>query len=259
MDDSQRRDILNVMVFAASDGKVSDAEREFIRRMTEELGIEAEEFNELLEEVRQNPKRLSLPKDPDQAEATLAMLTRLAVSDGDISASERHGLYRVASLLHLDTKTVERLLAAAMGQEVDDAELDSRAEAIYRHFHEWDAATRQQKLDELAKLGYPAVPAMIRLLESYRVPDGAENAKELKTAVAIKLGELRDDRAVYYLAQHASLGYGEDLTGPQLRRAAAEAVGRIVGQDFSADPDGIEAMRRWWASAEQDRYQPTAY
>jgi len=100
---------------------------------------------------------------------------------------------------------------------------------------------------------------LLRILESYRTPDNAANALELKTMACEQLGDTADARAAYYLAQQVSIGDGEDeISSPELRTAAAEAMGKVVGEPFSRDSDGIDAARSWWSSPAAAEFQQLA-
>ena len=146
---------------------------------------------------------------------------------------------------------IDEILAASA---VDDAEVEAKLEAIYAGFNTWDPAAREAKLDELAAHGHQAVLPLLRLLESYRTPDGAPNGLDLKHIVVRRLGALGDDRAVYYLIQQVNIGeQDDDITCPALRHAAAEALGRIIDKDFPATDASVAAAREWWAADKSDR------
>ena len=121
-------------------------------------------------------------------------------------------------------------------------------------------AQRRAKLQELAAMGRGVVVPLLRVLESYKSPDGAPNALSLKARVAETLGELGDDRAVYYLAQQVNIGEQEDeITNAALRRASAAALGALVGAEFSADDEGVAAARQWWQGSGRRVYDRLAF
>jgi len=141
-----------------------------------------------------------------------------------------------------------------------ELELTRLADEIYQQFAGWPDGTRREKLDQFASTGDAAVVPLLRILESYRTPDGAADTSALKTMVCQQLGRLGDDRAVYYLCQQISLGDAEDeINSAPLRYAAAEALGRIIGKPFTPDAQGVQTAREWWLGAGRVRYDQLAF
>jgi len=246
-----------MIVFALAEGDYSDEERQLVEALAGRAGVTAEELAELTARAQAGDDKLSLSRDPDKAKRTIEFLVAAAAADRVVTDAERRLLVRIARHTGLDESVVTELVGRAMSTvAVDDAEVERRLEDIYANFTGWDAATRGAKLHELASYGHQAVEPLLHLLESYRVPDGAANALELKCMVAAELGELADGRAVYYLVQQVSIGELDDeVTCSALRHAAAGALGKITGQPFAADDDGVAAARAWWTSGKSDRAQ----
>lgn len=141
-----------------------------------------------------------------------------------------------------------------------ELELTRLADEIYQQFAGWPEATQREKLDQFASVGDAAVLPLLRILESYRTPDGAANTLALKVMVCQHLGRLGDDRAVYYLCQQISLGDAEDeINSAALRYAATEALGRIIGKPFTPDAQGVQAARDWWVGPARARYDKLAF
>jgi len=251
------KDLRNVIVFALADGDFNDDERAFVANLAGEAGIGQEELARLTAEAEAGGQKLSLPRDADKARRAIELLAGTAAVDGVVSDKERRMLMRIARRLEIEDTIVEEMIGRALaGATVDESEVESRLEDIYAHFNSWDGATRAAKLDEFAHIGRQAVEPLLRLLESYRVPDGAENALELKRLVVEKLGDLGDGRAAYYLVQQVSIGdLDDEITCGALRCAAAGALGKITGKGFTADQAGVAAVRAWWASRPTDRAQ----
>lgn len=247
MKERAARNLRNVIVFALVDGQLSDEEKQFIDLLRTKLGIDEGEFRDLCEQVRQDPKQLSLPRDPVEAEEAIRLLVEAAMADAQAGEREWKLLARLAAKAGLETSSVEQMLAAAGGAHQD--EMEALAVEIYAGFAQWDDPTRSAKVAALARFGRESVPPLLRMLESYRVPDGAADGLGLKMLVAEQLGRVGDDRAAYYLAQQVSIGDMDDeITSGAVRCAAAEALGRVVGQEFSRDQDGVVAARAWWFS-----------
>lgn len=277
MDDATRQ-VRNVMVVALLDGKVTEAEKEMIRSLRDRLGMDREEFRQLVEEVKADPKRLTLSRDADVS-ATLGLLLDAARVDGEICDRELTLLRKVSAHLGAEAQLEALLPGGASTTAETPAELPSESsvasspeetaaaeqaeillEQAYAKFASWDAQTRQAKLQAVGDLGRGALSALLHALESYRTPDGLADALELKTRIVAQIGRQRDDRAIYYLAQQVNLGNIDDeITNTALRCACAAAMGQILGQTFPAGADGIPVARQWWQSEGRLHYDHLAF
>ena len=257
MNERAASNLRNVIVLALVDGQLSDEEKQFIDVLRTKLGIDEGEFRDLCEQVRRDPKQLSLPRDAVEAEEAIRLLVEAAMADAQAGEREWKLLARLAAKAGLETSSIEQMLAEAGGAHQD--EMEALAVEIYASFAQWDDPTRSEKVAALARCGRESVPPLQRLLERYRVPDGAAAALGLKTLVAAQLGRVGDDRAAYYLAQQVNIGdIDDENTNGALRSAAAEALGRVVGQEFSRDQDGVVAARAWWFSHGLPQYDRLA-
>ncbi len=256
--DSAKRNVLNVLVMAGADGSISAPEKKFIHTLCQEHGIDTEQLRELTSQFRQNPRKLSLPSDPAELTRAIEMLASMAFADENLSGSEHKLLKRVADYAGMSPTHLEQIISDA--DPVDEGMLYQRIEEIYTGFCRWDATTRQTKISELANMGRSALVTMLRILESYRRPDGMDTAAELKGLLIVQLGLIGDDRAVYYLAQILSLGSMDDETQETpLPWAAAEALGKIVNEPFTSDQTGLDAAQLWWESEKARQYDKLAY
>ncbi len=257
---SAERDLRNALLVVLADGTVDETEKQFISELKQRLGVRDAEYREIVASVRDKSGSFSLPRSSTEAAAAIRLLVEAAAADRTVADAERQLLYRLARHVGLAETDVDgmfdRLNAAEQDREDQVTEL---LEAIYADFAEWDLATRQAKLAETDAFGRAAAGPLLRLLESYRHPDGMTDALELKTLAAEQIGRTGDVRAVYYLAQQVNLGDGEDdMTCTALRSAAAEAIGRIVGESFSRDQSGIDAARQWWDDEGRKRFNRLA-
>ena len=256
------KELRNVIAFAAADGKLGGQERAFIDDLRRRRGIDDQQFEQLLAEAQSGAKTLSLSRDPDEARRAMDVLVATAAADGMVSHQERQLLRRIAKHLGMDDTTVAQVIDEALAANtVDESHVEAMLEDIYAHFNGWDAAAREAKLGELAAFGHQAVLPLLRMLESYRTPDGAGDGLELKRLVAERLGELGDDRAAYYLIQIINIGRQDDeVTNAALRHTAAGALGKITGEEFTPDDAGVEAVRTWWVTGgpKRDQYDKLA-
>jgi len=253
MDEKARRDLRNIIAFAVADGNLNEGEKQFIERARRRLGVGDAEFRDIVQQVRINPGRVSLPTDPRQAAEAVRLLAETARADGEVSDVERGMLSRLARRAGLPQPPAPAGAKAA-------ADLDAAVEALYAGFAGWDAETRRGQVARIAAAGRDAVVPLLRVLESYRVPEGSSDALVLKTVVAEQLGRLGDERAAYYLAQQVELAdVEEEVSSSALREAAAAALGRIVGERFPPGPAGVEAARKWWFNKGLQQYSRLAY
>jgi len=255
------KDLRNVIVFAMADGDFNDDERAFVDALRRQAGMATEDYDALLAEAQAGESKLSLPRDADDARRVVDLLIQAAAADGVVSERHRKLLKRIARHIEFDQAIISQMIDDALAIDAaDDLEMEEDLEDIYAHFNDWDAAARQAALDGLAARGVQAVLPLLRMLESYRVPDGAANALDLKEMLARKLGEMGDGRAVYYLVQQVNIGDLEDeITNASLRYASAEALGKIIGEGFTGDQAGVEAARAWWSTGHQrDQYDRLA-
>ncbi|MHC4294699.1 MAG: hypothetical protein ACYSTL_03855 [Planctomycetota bacterium] len=259
MNDEAKRNLRNVMVMTLVDKKLSQKERRFVEELRIKLGISDEEFRELVEQVREDRKTIALPKGEKGGRQAVELLISVAMADGELAAGELKALRKVATCAGMSGPEFEKLLAL-QDTSADEDQINARVDDIYADFGGWDEATQHKKLSELASMGRAAATAMLHILESYRVPEGASDALVLKVLIAEHPGALGDDRAVYYLAQQVTIGDSDDeITNSALRCAGAEAIGKIVGEPFTRDQAGVEAVREWWRAPASDPYDRLAF
>ncbi len=257
MNENAKRNLKNAMVLVLADGELAEGEKTFLETLRDRLGLDAADFRQAAAEVREDRKKISLPASPAEAEELLRILVEAASADGIVTPAERNLLERITDHIGISRSSLETMLSAGASQE-SEAEITALTDAIYDEFTGWDEPTRIERIGQLA--GFPqGALAILRLLESYRVPDDAENSLELKAILVAQLGQIGDERAVYYLVQQVCIGDGEDeITNAALRQATAEAIGKIVKENFTADSAGIQAARRWWQSSASKPYDHLA-
>lgn len=261
MEESAKADMRNVLVVAAADGKLADEEKQLIQELRRRLGIGDEEFAELCEQVRRDPKKLTVSQDVEEATETFRLMAAMAAADGEIQPAERNLLHRLAEYVGLDSQQAGQIVDEALGvDEAAQARVESAIEEVYASFESWDSATRREKIGALTSASRGAVVPLLRALESYRTPAGASDALAMKTMLTRAIGDIGDERAVYYLVQQVNIGdIDDEVTCAALRYAAAEAVGKILGKPFAADQEGVKAVRQWWQSQQSRRYDRLAF
>ncbi len=246
----------NVLCFALADGDVSDEEKQFITRLRDRLGFSAETFRETIEEVRKDPTKYSMPTNSQSTREMLQALAQCAAADGHISEVERSLMVTIGQRVDMSEPIVDEIIGQVFVEKSGrEAEIQKDIDHLYEHFGHWDAETRRAKLAEIGDEGQAATVPLLRLLESYRVPEGCDNGLEFKRLAVEQLGEIGDSRAVYYLSQQVSFGDTDDEVNDfELRAACAEAISKITGEDFPRDQEGIEAARSWWLNRGSQQY-----
>ncbi|MCK4274876.1 MAG: TerB family tellurite resistance protein [Phycisphaerae bacterium] len=264
MSKETKRDLRNVLVMALADGKLTEDERGFIHRLREQLGVSKDEFRRLVKQFKEHPKKVTLPRGGPAAQRAIQLMASMAAVDGQVSDPEQRLLDKLAKWAGLKSKAAESAVAAQSSQSIEPDQVSARkvsklSNAIYANFAAWDERERTEKIAELAGFAEASLEGLLRILESYRTPEGAPDALELRTLVVRQLGKLGDARAAYYLAQQVTIGDMEDeITNAALRCAAAEAFGKIVGKDFSPDRAGVKVAREWWLSFGSRQYTSLA-
>lgn len=256
-----RRDLHNALVLALLDGQLSSEEKAHIEALRDSLGVDRAEFARLCQQVKDGDNRILMPKGPEEAVAAMGMLVELAAVDGQIAPAEKRTLRKIAGHIGVRTGKLDEMIAGISGPGVmDDIKLAAVTEEIYRNFAQWDDATRRKRVAAVGDLGPRAVKALIRIMESYRKPDGMPDPLAMKVLVAEQLGRLGDTRPVYYLAQQVNIGDGDDeISNFELRAASSEAIGKLLGEGFTRDADGIAAVRQWWQDAGRKEHDYLVY
>ncbi|MCE5324840.1 MAG: TerB family tellurite resistance protein [Planctomycetaceae bacterium] len=269
MDDKANRDLHNVIVLSMLDGDLNDKECAFIEGLAARLGMDQGTLNDMCRQIRDGHKSISLPKNSAEAEMTVQMLAEAAAADGTVTPAERSLLHRICRHVGLDKQNADVVLDAILPGQSDDVsaadeevnrQIEAMSQEIYADYVSWDASTRLAKLRAIAAHGAAAVIPLLRMLESYRVPDGLDDAMAFKALIVNELGSLGDERAIYYLAQQVNIGdVDDDITNSALRGTAAAAIGKIVGQPMAADAAGVAEARRWWRDAGRLKFDRLAY
>lgn len=261
MQNEAMMNLRNVILMALADGKVSKEEKQFIEKVRTQMNISDEDFKQLCQEIKTSPRKFRLPQDDRQASESIQLLVNMAASDGDISASERHILVSLAEAAGVTIPQLDAMLDNASGITTEQQiRTEHLVNTIYQEFGNWDEQTQKAKLDELSNLGRAATIPLLRILESYRKPEGTADALELKTMVVRRLGQIGDVRAVYYLAQQITIGdTDDDISNTGLREASAEAIGKITNTPFTSDQAGVNAARLWWTSEASKKYNQLAF
>jgi uncharacterized tellurite resistance protein B-like protein len=96
---------------AVINGEVPASEQVLLDRAATQLGLEPEEAEEILEQVRTGHKisKKDVPEDPKARRELLCHMIRLIGADGDVDADELRMLRKVAPLFELSEFEMEDL------------------------------------------------------------------------------------------------------------------------------------------------------
>ena len=248
------RDLKNILVMLLADGVISDDEKDHLKKIKRRLELTTEDFTELVDEFKQDPNRLNVPQGQAGRDA-LNLLLEAALADGEMTSAEMVILEKVARHVGVSDMELQSLIP---GNDESIGRINDSVDELYEAFNSWDPATRAQKVLKIASYGVVAVVPLLQVLESYRIPDGAENSLELKLLVAGQLGQLKDTRAVYYLAQHVNIGDTDDeISNPEFRDQCAKAIGLITGLQFEGE-DKQKMVRDWWLGPGKESFSELA-
>jgi tellurite resistance protein len=260
MTDRNLQTVRNAIVMTLLDGDISEEEQNYLGELRDGLGLKQSDIETLMEEIRENPNRMSIPRGPEGREA-LSVMIRAAQADGTICENERRVLEKVGRFLELGESEIAAMINDAEITPELQRQLDRQIDALYSEFGQWDDSQRAAHLDAMAAAGRAAVVPLIRILESYRTPEQTDDPLLHKRMVVEQLGRLGDVRAVYYLAQQVSLDTDDEISSPALRHVCAEAIAAITGEMFRDEQEGpfLDNARRWWRDKGQKAYNRLAY
>ncbi|MGB9626172.1 MAG: hypothetical protein ACPMAQ_15065, partial [Phycisphaerae bacterium] len=175
-----------VLVTVLADRTIDPAEKSLIRRLQERFGIDSEELQRLVRELRgRNDPDALLPGDPDERRKALRLMVIAAQIDGRITDTERAVLVRTAGRLGFDEAAFEAIVREGVamanryrsegGRPVPPAEspeLQRRADAIVQQIRRGisDAAVLRTAISELERIGRSSVVPLVRAFESYLRP-----------------------------------------------------------------------------------------
>ena len=117
-----RQALKNALVLAVADGKLAEEEKAFIESLRQKLGVDADDFRQLCHEVKQGSRKLSVPREPSQAEQTVSLLMELAAADAVITPAEQRTLRMVADHVGFDATRLETMLDDACRPEGVDVQ-----------------------------------------------------------------------------------------------------------------------------------------
>lgn len=102
----------------AADGVVTDAEREFLRRVLERFGMSADREERTVASAPGTAMATLRGLDPDAQLRVMALLVEAAVVDGCVAPEERAFLLAAAASLGIDAQALEERIARRLKSNV---------------------------------------------------------------------------------------------------------------------------------------------
>jgi serine/threonine-protein kinase len=113
MDTASRKRWHNMLLAAFSDKSLAGEEKAHLEKLRKELGISAEEANQMAAEVRQGKNRFQLGGSDEEKRQALRDLVNVALVDGDLEETERRMLESVADHIKVSREMLEAMISEA--------------------------------------------------------------------------------------------------------------------------------------------------
>jgi uncharacterized tellurite resistance protein B-like protein len=107
----------NLMVMAASDGKFTDEEIDFLAKRAGKLGINDEKFGAAVKYAANPNATLDIPPDEDQRKALLCEMVRMMAVDGNLAEVEKELFAVAAAMMNISTEDLDKILDDLLGKK----------------------------------------------------------------------------------------------------------------------------------------------
>ena len=107
----------NLLLMAASDGRMSEAELRLLSHRAAEWGITDDQFEDALQDAISGRASLVLPPDPDDRTRLLKELIRMMAADGRMADSEKQLFAVASSILGVGPDELNRLIDAVLEED----------------------------------------------------------------------------------------------------------------------------------------------
>jgi len=115
---SDRGDCLrNVIRVMCCDGKIAEAERQFLAKVAHELNAKVRDWPTFIKEVLRDPEPVRPIADPQRALATLEAMVRMARADGAIHRREKRCLAAFAKAIGVSAEQWRRIVQGSREPE----------------------------------------------------------------------------------------------------------------------------------------------
>lgn len=108
--------LTHLLVMAAADDRMNEAELGFLAARAHEMGISSEQFHEALELAISGEASLSMPQGAAERRSLLKDLVLMMAADGVLAEREKELFAHVATTLEIETEELHRIIDATIAE-----------------------------------------------------------------------------------------------------------------------------------------------
>jgi uncharacterized tellurite resistance protein B-like protein len=107
----------NLLIMAASDGRMSESELRMLSHRAAEWGITDDDFEQAIQDAIDGRAELTLPSESHERIEILKDLIRMMGADGRIAEGERHLFALASSILGVEASVLNRLIDEVLAED----------------------------------------------------------------------------------------------------------------------------------------------
>ena len=107
----------NLLLMAASDGRMSESELRLLSHRATEWGITDDQFEDAIEQALSGRAELTLPEEAGEKTEFLKDMIRMMAADGEMSEPEKQLFALASSVLGFDGKQLNRLIDEVINED----------------------------------------------------------------------------------------------------------------------------------------------
>lgn len=110
----------SLLLMAAADGRMSEAELQLLSDRATEWGITDDQFEQAIQDAIDGKAELTIPTDPVERNELLKELIRVMAADGRLEKEQKQLFALVASVLGLSMEHLNGLIDAVLREDTCD-------------------------------------------------------------------------------------------------------------------------------------------
>lgn len=107
----------NLLLMAAADGRMSEAEFRLLSHRAAEWGITDEQFEQAIQDAIAGRAELTIPTDPEERTELLKEMIRIMAADGHMAEEQKQLFALAASVLDVSMKELNRLIDSVLTED----------------------------------------------------------------------------------------------------------------------------------------------
>jgi uncharacterized membrane protein YebE (DUF533 family) len=107
----------NLLLMAASDGRMDEAELRLLSHRAAEWGVTDDQFEDAIEAAVRGRAELALPPDPADRIQVLKEMIRMMAADGHLSDAEKQLFALASSIVGIDSRQLNRLIDEVLNED----------------------------------------------------------------------------------------------------------------------------------------------